>query len=327
MGTGGDAGSTNDTAATISQGSGTGYMGGTVDVYKIAVSSGQTLSVTMTPPSDANYDLTIRDSSVALDQSTNGVGQTESADTTAVSSGYLYIWVSKASVEEGDNHNYALTVTVTESSGATTTTTPAAVSVTNISSSVGQTISVAENGVTSITVTSATAMTVNFETAQPVKSISVTTSGAASSVSVQAEQLSAKPSAVTDPTTVDSGIIVSHYLDLSVTPTAATSVSVESATVEFKVTKSWLTANNIDPATVKLMRYSGGWTELSTSATTEDATYKYYSATTPGFSTFAVTGKAAAAAPSDSTMLIIAGAVILIVIIAAAVFVTKFRKP
>lgn len=217
---------------------------------------------------------------------------------------------------------------------AATTSTSAAVSVANISSySTGQTISVAENGVASITVTSATAsgataMTVNFETAQPVKSISVTTSAAASSVSVQAEQLSAKPTAVTDPTTVESGIIVSHYLDLSVTPTGATTVSVESATVEFKVLKSWLSSNSIDSATVALMRYNGGqWDKLTTAATgTEDSTYKYYTATTSGFSTFAVTGKAAAAAPSDSTMLIIAGAVILIVVIAAAVFVTKFRK-
>jgi len=208
------------------------------------------------------------------------------------------------------------------------TTTPAAVSVSNISSSVGSTISVAENGVSSIAVTSATTMTVNFETAQPVKSISVTTSAAASSVSVQAEQLSAKPSEVSDPTTVESGIIVSHYLDLSVTPTATTSVSVENATVEFKVLKSWLSSNNIDSSTVALMRYSGGqWSKLTTTATgIEDVTYKYYTAVTPGFSTFAVTGKAAATTTLDSTMLIIAGAVVLIVVIAAAVFVTKSRK-
>lgn len=170
---------------------------------------------------------------------------------------------------------------------------------------VGQTVSVEENGISSVTAQSATTTVVNFESAQPVKSITIETSAAVQSVSVQTQQSSQKPTSVTEPTATIPGVTVSHYLDITVTPTAQTSVTVENATIEFKVSKSWLTSNNIDPATVELMRYSNGWTELPTSATTEDTTDKYYSATTSGFSTFAVTGKAVSAG-SNMMLLVVA---------------------
>jgi len=323
MGSGGDAGDTISNAVLINfPASGTGHVDATdpFDYYKVYISSGQTARIDLTP-SDENLYVEVFDNNEAL------IAEGQScAIFSATYSGYYTFLVYYRYAGPGCTYSLeVINITLTENTGAVTTTTPAAVSVSNISSSVGETISVAENGVSSIAVTSATSMTVNFETTQPVKSISVTTSAAASSVSVQAEQLSAKPSTVTDPTTVESGIIVSHYLDLSVTPTAATSVSVENATVEFKVSKSWLSSNNIDSTTVALMRYSGGqWSKLTTAATgTEDSTYKYYTATTSGFSTFAVTGKAASAGLDMTLLAAVVAVVAVVAIIGVAMFVKK----
>jgi len=212
---------------------------------------------------------------------------------------------------------------------------PAAVTVTNISTKLGTKILVGENGVESVSVSLSPKMVVvSFENEQPVYSLIIYTDENMDAISVGVEQLSQKPAAVPEPTASLPGIIVSHYMEITVTPTAATSVQVENnSTIAFRVLKSWLSNNNISPAGVRLLRYSNGqWNEIfAVPMEKEDATYKYYSAIVPGFSTFAVAGEAATpsgtAAPSDSTMFMIAGAVILIVVIAAAVFVTKFKKP
>jgi PGF-pre-PGF domain-containing protein len=214
------------------------------------------------------------------------------AVTVALEEGQNYITITAR--DSGNIVSNTISVERTAGAGVLPVAPPATVTIENVSTNVGQTIPGGENtGITSVTVTSTTAILVNFEAAQPVKAISVTTTAAMDNVSVQAQQLAEKPAAVSAPTAVESGIVVSHYLEITVTPTGATSVQVANATIDFKVSKSWLTANNIDPATVKLMRYSDGWTELPTSATSEDVTYKYYSATTTGFSTFAVVGEVA----------------------------------
>jgi PGF-pre-PGF domain-containing protein len=62
------------------------------------------------------------------------------------------------------------------------------------------------------------------------------------------------------------------------------------ATITFKVEKAWLTENSVDPASIKLLRYSKSWAHLPTSMTGEDETYVYYVAQTPGFSAFAISG-------------------------------------
>lgn len=213
------------------------------------------------------------------------------------------------------------------SSGTVATTAvaqPAAALVENISTHVGEVISVGENGVASVTVQSTQAVVVNFEEAQPVKTISVTTSVAIEKISVQSQQLAQKPAAIPEPTAAVPGLVVSHYLEITVTPTAATAVQVENAVIEFKVQKSWLSGNNIDPATVKLLKYENGqWVELPTTATgAEDATYKYYSATTSGFSTFAVAGKTA---PSALTLILLT-AVVAVVAIGIVIAVVKLRS-
>jgi len=63
----------------------------------------------------------------------------------------------------------------------------------------------------------------------------------------------------------------------------------DSLTIKFWVDRSWLEQNNVDLQTVKLMRYSDGdWQELSTQQSGESASSVYFSASSPGFSTFAI---------------------------------------
>ncbi len=67
--------------------------------------------------------------------------------------------------------------------------------------------------------------------------------------------------------------------------------SIESANIEFRVRKTWLTSNGFDTNEVALYRYAGEWVELPTSMLREEANYVYYVAETPGFSEFAIASK------------------------------------
>jgi hypothetical protein len=61
----------------------------------------------------------------------------------------------------------------------------------------------------------------------------------------------------------------------------------------FKVDKSWLKNKNIDQASITLSRYSDKkWSQLPTKLLKEDDIYLYFTAETPEFSFFAITGKA-----------------------------------
>ncbi len=60
------------------------------------------------------------------------------------------------------------------------------------------------------------------------------------------------------------------------------------AKVEFMVEKAWLTENSVDPASIKLLRYSDSWGYLPTSIKGQDKTYVYYTAKVPEFSVFAI---------------------------------------
>jgi hypothetical protein len=112
MGTGGDAGNSISTATTISAGTGTGYLDSTDgdDYFKIAVSSGQIVTVSMTPPSDSDFDLYIYDTNQSqVDSSNLGGSQTDTVEATASASGYFYIYVYHYS----GTGTYSMTVTVT----------------------------------------------------------------------------------------------------------------------------------------------------------------------------------------------------------------------
>lgn len=72
--------------------------------------------------------------------------------------------------------------------------------------------------------------------------------------------------------------------------------NIQAASIRFRVNNTWISANNIDKNKVYMNRYANNqWNRLTTTLVTEDANHVYYSAVTPGFSTFVVTGEAAAA--------------------------------
>lgn len=65
---------------------------------------------------------------------------------------------------------------------------------------------------------------------------------------------------------------------------------IEDAIIGFRVSKEWLSKNDIDASSIALYRYSDEkWTQLSTVNIDEDDEYIYFEAKTPGFSPFAIT--------------------------------------
>ena len=72
----------------------------------------------------------------------------------------------------------------------------------------------------------------------------------------------------------------------------ATSKNIENPVVCFKVEKSWIKDKKIDQASITLNRYSEKkWSQLPVTLLREDDKYLYFTAQTPGFSFFAITGK------------------------------------
>jgi len=88
------------------------------------------------------------------------------------------------------------------------------------------------------------------------------------------------------------GIVLSYF---NITVTNLTGVNV-SATIEFKVSKSWMSENSIEEETIKLYKYEeregiGRWFALPTSKIGEDSSFSYFSAETSSFSLFAISGE------------------------------------
>ncbi len=73
----------------------------------------------------------------------------------------------------------------------------------------------------------------------------------------------------------------------------ATSKNIENPVVCFKVEKFWIQDKKIDQNSITLYRYSDKkWSQLPTKLLKEDNKYLYFTAQTPEFSFFAITGKA-----------------------------------
>jgi len=102
--------------------------------------------------------------------------------------------------------------------------------------------------------------------------------------SIKVNLLSGKPS-----DTSDVPGKVSAYLEII--KGALSNSDIITATVGFKVAKSWLSSNSLSQTDVNMYRFVGtDWQKLSTSVAREDSDYVYYSSTTPGFSFFAIGG-------------------------------------
>ena len=78
---------------------------------------------------------------------------------------------------------------------------------------------------------------------------------------------------------------------MSIDAAGITDGDFDSATIDFRLTKDWLADNGLAAGDMALYRYSGGsWTKLDSSYDGEQGVYYTYSASTPGFSYFAVSG-------------------------------------
>jgi PGF-pre-PGF domain-containing protein len=72
----------------------------------------------------------------------------------------------------------------------------------------------------------------------------------------------------------------------------ATEGNIKDPVIGLRVSREWVLNNAIDPYTIRLNRYFGGfWEELVTEQTGSDDSYLYFEAKTPGFSPFAITAK------------------------------------
>ncbi len=93
-GSGGDAGNSFSTALSIPAGSYSGYVDSSDrnDYYKVNVTSGSSISVSVTPPSNADFDLYLYNpSQFQVGSSTYGGSATDSVSYTGTSSGYYYV--------------------------------------------------------------------------------------------------------------------------------------------------------------------------------------------------------------------------------------------
>lgn len=84
----------------------------------------------------------------------------------------------------------------------------------------------------------------------------------------------------------------------------ATEKNIGTPVIGFKVENDWLKENRIDSSSITLNRYSdGAWEQLPINRTGEDDKFTYFTAETPGFSFFAITGNVNASNAENVTEL------------------------
>ncbi|MGB9938621.1 PGF-pre-PGF domain-containing protein [Methanosarcina sp.] len=105
-----------------------------------------------------------------------------------------------------------------------------------------------------------------------------------------AEQLKTKSTLVSN---LSSGEVYKYFNIWVGNSGFASSKNIENPVVCFKVEKAWLQDKKIDQASINLNRYSDKkWSQLPAKMLKEDDKYLYFTAETPEFSFFAITGKA-----------------------------------
>lgn len=183
----------------------------------------------------------------------------------------------------------------------------------NIQEKVGQTIQIENNYVRSVQIESATALTVNFEEIYEIRKVGILFASAAQTAQVTVRVLPGRPSGIEPPPNRK----IHYYFTIDETATGGG----RSGSVEFKVSKIWIAANDIDINTVALLHYSNGWQELKTQKTGGDENHFYFAAELPGFSIFAVS-----ALPTQPTWqfpsiyLILAAFVVVVIILLAVIW-------
>ncbi len=120
-----------------------------------------------------------------------------------------------------------------------------------------------------------------------IEEIEVLTDQDASNVKITVKE-SGKPAGAADPISSAEGK-VQKYLDITATNLPNSIIS--RVTISFKVSRSWVDNNGIDPTELFMFRYYGGaWNRLETTLILQDSKWYYYRSTSPGFSIFAIGG-------------------------------------
>jgi len=203
------------------------------------------------------------------------------------------------------------------------------------------TIGVTETGtVAQIEAGSSATVEITQEDTLKVESVTIEVKNTVSNVGVIVKE-SSLPTGANVAIAADTGAV---YKYLEITKTNVQDADINKVKIKFKVEKSWVTTNNMDPSTIALQRLVGSdWTKLSTTQTSEDATYYYFEAESPGLSVFAITSQKKAVATTAATTAATTTAPVTppvlpptlmylflgILLIAAAVifFVRKAKKP
>ena len=164
-----------------------------------------------------------------------------------------------------------------------------------------------------------------------VDSITITSSSDATEVVVTVDRNPSPPSGV-------GAAPDNPYAYLVVEVTNLEAENIDSAEMTFKVEKSWLAANNLDPASVTLNVYSNGqWTAIDTSQASSDGTYYYFTSSIAGPGTYSITAAALQAPeqpaqptqpaqPSYPTIYYIIALVVIILAAAALAVYSHSRK-
>lgn len=165
-------------------------------------------------------------------------------------------------------------IPITATTTAVTTTTTAAQQETETATKI-------ENG------TSATFNITKSDTLK-VESIDVEVKNTVNNVQISVKE-SSLPAGANVAISSDTGAV---YKYLEITKTNVQDTDINKVKIKFKVEKSWADANNIDPATIALQRLVGSsWTKLTTTLVSQDSTYYYFEAESPGLSVFAIIGQ------------------------------------
>jgi len=114
-------------------------------------------------------------------------------------------------------------------------------------------------------------------------------------VRITVQQLTDKP------TEIAIGAPGVTYTYLNIVSENITDADIEIVLINFKVEKAWITAENVDPDSIVMLRWDSVaevWVSLPTTRIGEDNTYYYYQAESPGLSIFGI-GYALAPAPAE----------------------------
>jgi PGF-pre-PGF domain-containing protein len=148
----------------------------------------------------------------------------------------------------------------------------------------------------------ASGKTVKFEfskNATPVVNVSFSSEKTAGKTTAIAEMLKGKSTLVSELPSDEIYKSINIWVGSS---GFATPKNIKNAVICFKVEKDWLQNNSLDESSIILNRYNDTkWDKLQTSQSGKDDRYIYFTAQTPAFSSFAITGTAAAKEAVNAT--------------------------